>query len=166
MCAYGCLIIREACKHGGDGWAAYDSQFCQVAAAHPGPSWVALDLSLHASTFLATCTGSGTHCRHCVEANHQSHQCALAPLHTPAPSSPNPPTHAQYQQRPIARPPIAGPLNPICMSWNRGKHAYHPSCTYRHICATCYRGPHPAKDCAKTPASSGSYIYPAAKFSG
>ena len=24
MCAYACLVIQEACKHGGDGWSGYD----------------------------------------------------------------------------------------------------------------------------------------------
>ena len=160
MCAYGCLIIREARKHGGDGWAAYDAQFRRIAAARPGTPWAALDPSLHASTFLATRTGTGTHCRHCAEADHQSPQCALAPVraspsHLSEPAvEPSSSGCRQEQPRATSRPLPPPQPQPICTSWNRGKCLYHPSCTYRHICATCRRGPHQAKDCARTPADS------------
>ena len=43
---------------------------------------------------------------------------------------------------------------PICNSWNRGKCAYAPVCSYRHVCATCQEGPHQAKDCVHTPPDS------------
>ena len=38
ICAYSCLIIREACTHGREGWVAYDTLFRQHAAAHSGTS--------------------------------------------------------------------------------------------------------------------------------
>ena len=43
-------------------------------------SWVTLDGSIHAATFLASRTGSGTHCRLCADSDHLAHEYALAPM--------------------------------------------------------------------------------------
>ena len=80
MCAYTCLVIQEARKHGGDGWIAYNKLFRQYAAANPDLPWATLDGSIHAATFLASRTGIGTHCRLCADSHHLTHECALAPI--------------------------------------------------------------------------------------
>ena len=132
MCAYGCLIIREARKHGGYGWAAYDAQFRRIAAARPETPWAALYQSLHASTFLTTRTGTGTHCRHCAEADHQS----LAPVRAPPPhlsESAMEPSFSgcgQEQPRVTPHPPPPPQPRPICTLWNRvNAYTTHPTHT-------------------------------------
>ena len=160
MCAYGCLIIREACTHGGEGWVAYDTLFRQHAAARPGTSWASLDPSIHAATFVAMRSGTGVLCRHCSGSDHQSGHCALAPLHTPLPLSPPTNTHVPSQwptqRRSDYRSSTSMTAPPrICNSWNRGKCLYGTACSYRHICATCKEAPaHRAKDCDQTPPDS------------
>ena len=159
MCAYGSIVIREAQKHGGEGWQVYDSLFRQHAATRPDISWASLDPSIHAATFLAMRSGTGIHCHHYADSDHQSTACALAPLRAPLP-----PTLAAGS----ALSPLPGPMRmqelrssdqrpmqrPICHSWNRGRCAYAPSCSYRHVCVSCHLGPHQAKDCSRTPADS------------
>ena len=153
MCAYTCLVIQEARKHDGDGWSAYDRLFCQHAAAHPDLPWATLDGTIHVATFLASRMGIGTHCRLCADSDHLAHECTLAPIL-------NSTQLARYaaSQSSHCKPWLDSPSNtstcPICNSWNRGKCAYAPVCSYRHVCATCQEGPHQVKDCAYIPADS------------
>ena len=135
-----------------DCWSAYDRLFRQHAAANSELSWATLDGSIHAATFLASRTGSGTHCRLCADSDHLAHECALAPV-----LSSSQPT--RYAAQPSFRKALPGGTSstsnrPICNSWNRGKCAFAPVCTYRHVCATCQEGPHQAKDCPHTLADS------------
>ena len=151
ICGYACLVIQEARKHGGDGWCAYDQLFRQHAAAKPDLPWATLDGSIHAATILASRTGTGTHCRLCAESDHLAQECALAPILNHS----QPIRFAQHNQMSYRR-PLPAPVNvtrPICNSWNRGKCAYAPVCSYRHICASCQEQ-HQAKDCAHTPLDS------------
>ena len=78
--AYMCLIIREARRAGGDGWVSYDAVFRQNAAQDNTTEWSKLDASLHSSTFLSTRRTNTTFCSLCLESNHTSSRCALAPL--------------------------------------------------------------------------------------
>ena len=153
-CAYMCLLIQEARKHGGDGWSTYDRLFRQHAAANPAWSWATLDGSIHAATILASRNGVGIHCRLCAESDHVAHECALFPLFNPsAPTRAISPAQPLPHRRTQNYSGSSSPTRPICNSWNRGKCAYTPVCTYRHVCATCQEQ-HQAKDCAATPAES------------
>ena len=139
-------------KTWGRRWCAYDRLFRQHAAAKPDLPWATLDGSIHAATILASRTGTGTHCRLCAESDHLAQECALAPI-----LNYNQPVRPVHLNQVAYRRPLLAPTNvtrPICNSWNRGKCAYAPVCSYRHICATCQEGQHQAKDCALTPMDS------------
>ena len=150
MCTYGVLILREASKHGGNGWSAYDALFHQHTAACPSLSWASSEPSIHVSTFLASHSGGGDICTFCSGSDHSSKDCALGSIHTasiPASTSAHSAGHLDLQ--------CHSAQCHICNSWNRSKCAYGQACNYRHICATCQLPPsHQAKDCKLTPTES------------
>jgi hypothetical protein len=78
---YGCLIIREALRHGGVGWLNYDRAFHQqAAAADPSLRLNTLLPGLQASTMLGHGSGQGTlFCTLCQEAGEM-----CTPVHKPA----------------------------------------------------------------------------------
>ena len=51
------LVVREAQRHSGPGWVAYDKIFQQHAALDPSVKWNELNRSLHASTILTYWSG-------------------------------------------------------------------------------------------------------------
>ena len=139
--AYARLIIREALRHGGQGWRDYDRAFRQQRAADHTLPWNTLLPGLQAATILGQGRGQGsTLCTLCRGVDHVRSQCALLYLQ-PTPSGTTAPTSA------------AGTRRNICMSWNKGACVFPSSCTYRHVCATCLQQ-HKAKDCPRTPDSS------------
>ena len=87
LMAYGKIIISLAQKHGGLGWATYDTMFRQEVAAGAEAVWSQLYSSLMAATVL----GAGGEqalrpCSHCQASDHRSQECTLAFLDTnPAP---------------------------------------------------------------------------------
>ena len=156
LLTYGRLVIREAQRHGGSGWAEYDKIFRQHAALDPAVKWNELSPSLHASTILSYRSGPSQCCGLCHEPDHSASQCAMLSVHPPPVAS-----RGQLAGQPSPS-PQAGPirktvrpetLERICVSWNRGR-CSHPSCSFRHICATCKRRGHKARDCEETPQSS------------
>ena len=156
MLTYARLVIREAQFHGGAGWLEYDKWFRQQQAAlfgkHP---WNELNASLHAATLMSLRSGERKLCKLCRAPDHAEAQCALASLqfqqwHNPQPA----PSHSASPQaagRRVARPET---LERICSSWNKGRCAFPGTCRFRHVCATCRRKGHRAKDCEETPADS------------
>ena len=147
------LVMREARRHGGQGWRAYDHVFRKNT--QPGEPWARLQTSLVAAYFPHA---PGAHvpaiCIHCQEADHRSEDCALtallppSPVATPRPSQTTPPppkrTNPQRQQN----------ESTLCISWNKGRCAVPNGCKYRHICASCSSTEHPACECQLTPADS------------
>ena len=155
MLTYARLIIREAQCHGGMGWLEYDKWFRQQQAAlsHQHP-WNELNPSLHASTVMSLRSGEQRLCRLCRGPDHTEFQCALASLQCPQssfhPSSltaPGPPPAGRRVIRPET-------LERICASWNKGRCAFPGSCRFRHICASCKRKGHRARECEETPINS------------
>ena len=140
MLAYARLIIREALRHGGAGWAEYDRVFRRQVSINALLPWNTLEPSLQAATILGQRSSEGTFCSLCQECDHLSHQCALAPL--------------QQQLQPAAhRPPRrVETLQRICVAWNKGT-CFRHQCSFRHTCATCQKG-HKARDCPDTPPES------------
>ena len=139
--AYARLIIREALRHGGQGWRDYDHAFRQQRAADHTLPWNTLLPGLQAATILGQRRGQGSlFCTLCRGVDHIRSQCALLYLQPP-PTGTTPPD------------PVAGTKQSICMSWNKGACIFPASCSYRHICATCQLQ-HKAKDCPHTPDSS------------
>lgn len=143
MLAYTRLVIREALRHGGDGWREYDRPFRRQVAIDPTITWNSLSPSLQASILIGSRNGPGTFCTICRESDHNSAHCALGILQQPIrppPPSPGP----RGAQRPYLnnRLPVCPPRRPetirgICASWNRECCAYPGSCIFRHQCAVC-----------------------------
>ena len=79
LMAYQTLMIREARRCGGDGWQGYDTMFRQLAATVPSTDWGQLNSALYTVTFMAQQNGKGKTCQYCLETDHQSGDCALAP---------------------------------------------------------------------------------------
>ena len=159
LLTYGRLIVREAQRHNGPGWREYDKLFRQHAALNPSAQWNEVNASLHAATVLTYRSGPGQLCTVCHEPDHSASECAMMALE---PTQSQPPT---LRPQPLPRPALAPPggvarrpvrpetLERICVSWNRGKCTF-PNCQFRHICATCRRRGHKAKECEETAAAS------------
>ena len=151
MLTYARLIIREAQCHGGPGWLEYDKWFRQQQAALAVPHpWQELNASLHAATVMSLRSGSNKLCKLCREPDHSEAQCALASLQLSQPTATVPASSLQATKR-VTRPET---LERICSSWNKGRCVFPGSCRFRHICATCRRKGHRAKECEETPADS------------
>ena len=167
LLTYGRLVVREAQCHSGPGWSEYDKIFRQHAALDPSVKWNELNPSLHASTVLTYRSGPSQCCGLCYEPDHNATQCAMLALQPQPPSLPQayrrqPPGQPSPTQQggPIRRPVCPETLERICVSWNRGRCSY-PSCNFRHICATCKRRGHKAKECEETPQDSHYKLSPA-----
>ncbi len=163
LLAYCRLIIREALRHGGNGWLEYDRSFRRQAAIDPTLQWNTLLPGLQASTLVGSGGGTGVFCTICREPDHSAPQCALAPvqqpvLPVPAPSytsgrSPTPAnsvTAPRRAIRPFRRPETA---LTICASWNRGACSFPGTCTYRHVCGYCQFA-HRGIECPTAPEGS------------
>ena len=126
MCAYTCLVIQEARKHGGDGWSAYDRLLRHHAAANLDLPRATLDDSIHAATFLVSRTGMGTHYRLCADSDNLAHECALAPI-----LNSKQPAHYTVSQSSHHKAWPGSPSNtstcPICNSWPGGNAHIHLS---------------------------------------
>ena len=115
---YGLLVVREAMRHGGQGWLDYDRLFRQQAAINPSMQWNALHPELQAATILSQHTSGGTFCTVCQEHDHNASQCAMA---QPQPSTIRTSTTMSRQPgRSMGR---------ICTSWNEGARIYPGSCS-------------------------------------
>lgn len=139
--AYQTMIVREACRCGGNGWLAYDTYFRQQVAGDASADWSRLNTSLYAVTFLAQGGKGGLNCSTCMGSDHSQQDCALF--------------HLQSRSQPTLRRPHT--LSPetgnskrrystqVCFAWNHGECRY-PRCKYRHACAHC-SGDHPITWC-------------------
>ena len=155
MLAYMRLIIREAHKHGGQGWLTYDAVFRRN---HQGASqpWNVLDPSLHTAYVPSQGAPPRVPCKHCNETDHAPEDCALAPTVPavrPSQREAAPPT-SRPPKRPLLQGTAPPPQKRVCISWNMGQCAVPGACTYRHHCATCENRDHRARDCALTPPDS------------
>ena len=139
--AYAILIVREAMRHGGQGWLEYDRLFRQQACLNPSLPWNVIHPGLQATTILGQQpVGSGTSCSLCRECDHVVSQCALAQLQPQIIRSSNPTRSGTG-------------LGRICSSWNDGACTYPGTCTYRHVCSNCFQASHPARSCRLPPRS-------------
>ena len=165
LLTYGHLVIREAQRHGGPGWLEYDHIFHQHADLSQGTVWHEINPSLHASTVLSYRTGPGHTYNICHEPDHMADTCAMLALQSAPPSRTSVQTQLPRPQPPgrtgattsatglIRRPVRPETLERICVSWNKGRCSF-PACNFRHVCATCKKREHRAKDCEGTPADS------------
>ncbi len=179
LLAYQTMLIREARRCGGSGWTGYDTMFRLQAASDKGVDWSKLNSSLYATTFLAQQNGRGKTCHYCLETDHASSDCAMAPIARSVERSPRvvglgvvpgaprsePRGHGRYEagsdSRGQTRVYGRGPAprqerrGMICYSWNEGTCRFHPYCRYRHACAKC-QGDHRAQECPAYPPKGNS----------
>ena len=146
---YARMIIREAQRHGGQGWLQYDRVFRQQAALDTSLRWNALQPAIQASTLFSpgpaptsvnnSVSSGGVFCSLCRGVDHSDVSCALAYLQPPVtmPASYQPPPRPSKKHPSVA-------AHSLCISWNRGRCVYPGSCTYRHVCSVCFRA-HPAR---------------------
>ena len=135
--AYAVLIIREAMRHGGQGWLEYDRLFRQQAALNPTLPWNVIHPGLQALTILEQWpVNSGMFCTFCPGSDHATAQCALAQLQQ---------LLVRANQSPLVAPTCPG--GKICNSWNNGACTYPGTCSYCYMCLKCFRSSHQAKDC-------------------
>ena len=149
MITYGRLVIREALRHGGQGWQEYDRNFRAQTAIDPSLRWNGLLPDLQAATMLGQRSGGGTFCSLCRGVDHVTSQCALVPLQQPLVShqvSNVPASSSSVSNRGEHR-------RPVCTSWNGGRCTYPGRCSFRHVCITCGQR-HMARDCRDTPQDS------------
>lgn len=142
------LIIREALRHGGQGWQEYDRSFRAQAAIDTTLRWNGLLPDLQATTMLGQRAGGGSSCSLCRGVDHSTSQCALGPLQQPvvshqAGTSGNTSTTNGGGRRDHPR------FRPVCTSWNGGHCSYPGRCTFRHVCITCGQR-HQARECKDT----------------
>lgn len=146
--AYQTMIVREARRCGGKGWLSYDQMFRQHAAVR-ATDWSKLNNSLYATTFLQQQNGRGRTCVHCMETNHVSNDCSLAPVRPGRlPSQSRTEFSADSDEK-----GNKGRSSKICYSWNDGRCAIGPYCRYRHICAKCGSNAHKAMHCTAYPST-------------
>ena len=144
LLAYQTMIVREARRCGGKGWLAYDSMFRQQATLDPDCDWSRLNNSLYSVTFLAQQNGRGRTCSHCLETDHASSDCALAPAPRQRQSG------RDYERGPRHQFDRGERNERICYSWNDGRCAM-PYCRYRHVCTKCHSSEHKAVNCSVYP---------------
>ncbi len=150
MLAYARIIIREAQRHGGNGWLDYDRVFHQQAALDQSIQWNTLHPGIQAATLVGRASGQGLFCTLCRGADHSSERCALSYLQAPSQPLCDTPLPARLRLQPRRRPES---LLRICISWNKGRCAYLGTCSFRHVCATCQQR-HMVRDCSDTPDDS------------
>ena len=148
LLAYQTMLLHEARRCGGAGWQTYDTMFRQQVANTPTADWSKLNSSLYAVNFLANQNGRSKTCQYCLETDHLSGDCALAPVTQPSP------TQGRGRNR-LERGDRRGRSNKICYSWNDGRCAV-PYCDYRHVCAKC-SGDHKAVHCPTYPPLKASH---------
>ena len=81
------MIVREAQRHGGDGWRSYDVLLRKIAAANSALRWGQPLPSLYATSFLAARASAAASCENCGEGDHKSRECALSPVKASLPKS-------------------------------------------------------------------------------
>ena len=138
LMAYEKIIISLAQKHGGLGWATYDTMFRLKAAAGANAKWFQLNPSLMAATVLSA---GGEQlprpCMHCHAADHESHECALTSL-DPAQALSGSQSAARF--RPYRQ------HEELCHRFNQGTCSAAP-CKLKHSCSSCLKPGQGSHEC-------------------
>ena len=148
LMAYLRVLVREAQRCGGTGWRAYDQQFRMQAGAYPSSAWTSLQTAICGGTFWSSKhAGAKTPvvCDHCLEADHSTEECALAPA-------------ADVVYRPSKAKPLKTKKSTtakFCRQFNFGKEgcSYGADCVFAHVCAKCGAEGHKSGAC-KLPAAA------------
>lgn len=119
--------------------------------------WNSLLPDLQASTTLGQRTTSGVHCFLCRGVDHVTTQCALGFIQQPLTPQPSAGMTSSTMSTGGSHRPGQPRSQPICNSWNTGQCIYPGTCSFQHVCATCYQR-HQARDCQQTGMESADYI--------
>jgi hypothetical protein len=144
MWAYQSLMIGEARRCGGRGWAMYDSAFRQQMASRGDGDFASLNQSLYSTTFLAY-GGRGKFCGTCMMSDHAQEECALNPTRALPivqirEQEGRRDTRGTDNRRQRGRRP-----GPPCYAWNDG-HCTYSNCRFEHVCSSC-QGNHRRSAC-------------------
>ena len=148
LLAYQVMMISEARRCGGRGWALYDSAFRQQIRSFETVDFSKINQSLYSTTFLAYGGGRPKFCPDCMMADHAHEDCALHPNRA------MPVVHMRPQEgrdravesgergfEPRRKRERPGP----CYAWNEGKCSF-TRCRYEHVCSHC-SGEHKKAQC-------------------
>ena len=139
--SYTFLLIKEAQRHGGTGWLAYDQAFSNQLATDPTKWWNTLDRGLQASIILGAGTHTPTFCAHCFLAT------TVPSIFTPQLFQPSSSWDiASFKKKREA-------YACLWFSWNKGCCIFHGNCSFSHECATCHLN-HKACNCLDALADS------------
>ena len=162
LMAYGRFILREAIRHGGEGWRVYDTLFRHAVATDKEMAWDIVDGTIYSTTFLAmreTCV----QCNLCMESDHKEQDCALSDRK----SHDRPLEHSQSQGPGSAPKPLSQrkqKSSRICRAFNFSSCAGLPECQYQHVCLRCRKAPHRVGECPEpAPPSAEDDTNPPAK---
>ncbi len=123
------------------------------------PEWSGRS-SMYATSFLANQNQRGRTCQHCMETDHASLSCALAPPSTGRNLVDSRPRQAQRGQSDRRRRDPASCVKMACFDWNDGR-CSSPYCRFKHVCATCGVATHTDQKCtgAKPADPSKEYLF-------
>lgn len=140
--AYQAMIIGEARRCGGRGWALYDSAFRQRVSSLTEVDFSKLNQALYSTTFLAY-GGRGRFCASCSMSDHTPEECALHPnrsmpvIQLRGEFGTTGHREREWAERPPETKRQRGPSVRPCFAWNDGKCAYQ-NCRFDHVCARCH----------------------------
>ena len=131
LLGYQHLILEAHLEYEGDGWAAYDRRFRQIAATAPGGLWARRDVDLWNMVF-SGCRHR-PYCQYCFGSTHRSEDCSGAADTAVTPSKGRGPSLPRIQ------------TIRICRDWNFSPlpHCSYPECKFIHTCLACSKDPFP-----------------------
>ena len=136
LLAYQTLMITEARRCGGRGWALYDAAFRQQMVSFETTNFAKINQSLYATTFLAYGGPKRKFCPDCMMADHSQEECALNPNRVaPAPHALEGPGGGRVRAQDVNRRSRRERPGP-CFAWNEERCTF-VRCRYDHVCAIC-----------------------------
>ena len=150
--AYGKMIIREAGRHGGEGWKVYDTLFRQMVAADKTTPRSKLNSTLYATTFLSMCDphGQGAQCLIYMESDHREVDCALTSDHMKGSSGSYQGNSTTPRQLFPAK-HTCSRTTQFCRAFNFASCSGPQECIYWHTCLCCRKGSHRVSECPEPP---------------
>ena len=145
--AYLITMINEARRFKCKGWIWYYDLLRQQAAKDSKMSWLSLNSTLYAVTFLSQHQGNSVTCHKCLGSDHPTWSCALFEYQRDGcPVFRDWRGAERKHRRSRSMSPQNCPRNfPICFTWNNG-HCSRDPCHFRHIYVKC-KGDHKASKC-------------------
>ena len=133
-------VPTGTCARSADREHRYDHQFRMQAGAYYSDAWMSLQRGIFNSTFWSNKHAeTPVVCDYCLEADHATEECALAPA-----------VDGVYRA-PKAKPPKAkkGASSKVCSFFNFGKESctYGADCVFLQTCAKCGGDGHKASTC-------------------